>query len=325
MSDLRDRVLGLGRALMAQPRRSPADQRLMLALSAAVFVVATVVAARNLPPVEGDLRWGFFVAVGLLGVPARVWITGEEFGALGRLTRNHVHQTERIRVALVGSAANLLPIPGSVLVRTRVLHRRGAALRTIGWATAITAAMWAGATAFVAGVLLTGFSERRLLGLAATACGAVVCAGVTAAILRRSNMARPAWLAAYLFAVEAGSVLIGGLRMWGIMQGLGYDVGLEQATALTVAGLVTTAVGFAPGGLGVRELVAAAISPIVGLEASVGLMAAALNRLVDLIVMGPASAVMFLRPGRAPAGGYAAAVADQADLRPTTSSTDLGQ
>lgn len=294
----RDRALAIGRALAARRRVSQTHQRLALVLSAVIFVVATIVAVRNLPPIDGDIRWGFFVAVGLIGAPARAWVTGAEFGVLAHLTGHAVGRIERLRVALVGIAANLLPIPGSVLVRAQVLRRRGATLRSIGWATAVTGAMWAGTTALVAGVLLGALSEQRLLGTLLATAGASLCAGVTAAILRRRALSGARRHALSLFFVEVLFIAIGGFRLWGIMTGLGYDVGIEQATALTIAGVVTTAVGFAPGGWGVRELTAAAISPIVGLPASVGLLAAALNRLIEMIVLAPASVGMLMHPER---------------------------
>ena len=294
----RDRVLAIGRALAARRHASHTHRRLALVLSAVIFVVATIVAIRTLPPIDGDIRWGFFVAVGLIGAPARTWVTGAEFGALAHLTGHAVGQIERLRVALVGIAANLLPIPGSVLVRAQVLRRRGATLRSIGWATAVTGAMWVGTTALVAGVLLGALSEQRLLGTVLASAGAGLCAGVVATILRRRALAARRRHALSLFVVEVLFIAIGGFRLWGIMIGLGYDVGIEQATALTIAGVVTTAVGFAPGGWGVRELTAAAISPLVGLPASVGLLAAALNRLIEMVVLAPVTVGMLMHPER---------------------------
>jgi uncharacterized membrane protein YbhN (UPF0104 family) len=295
------RVLRLVRGLATRRRASPANQRLVLALSAVVFVVATVAAARNLPPIEGDVRWGFFVVVGLLGVPARIWVTGEEFAALARLTGHDVGRVERLRVALVGIAANMLPLPGSILVRGEVLRRRGAKLRTIGWATAMIGAMSAATTALVAGILLAALSDRRPLGLAIAVVGAGASAGVGLAIMRRRELTQSRRQALYLFAVEVMFIGLAGLRLWGIMLGLGFSVGVEQAMALTVAGVVTAAVGFAPGGLGVRELLVAGISPIVGLPVSVGVLAAAINRLVEMVVLAPVSVGMVLHPERIPA------------------------
>lgn len=294
LNRLAARVVALGRALATRRSFSYTQQRVLLGLSTLLFVVATVLAARNLPPIEHGIRWVAFVVVGLVGVPATVWLNGAEFSAIARLTGHRIDQLERIRIAVLGAAANLLPVPGSIIVRTEVLRRRGASLRGIGWATAVTAAAWAGMTGLIAGLLLAVLSTRRLGGALAVIVCAAVCTGAALAVRRRRG---PDWgpLVRYVLSVEAASILVGGMRLWAVLVGLGFSVGIEQAMALTIAGLVTSAVGFAPGGLGVRELAAAAISPIIGLPASVGLMAAAINRLIELAVLSPLSVGLLAR------------------------------
>lgn len=303
VSDLAKRAVQLGRALVTRRDVSPAHQRLVLLASAVIFVTATVFAWRSLPPIEGRVRWGVLVLVALVGVPASIWNRGAEFGAIARLTGQHVGHHERVRIAIVGTAANLLPVPGSVVVRGEVLRRRGVSLRSIGWATAVAAAVWAGSTAVVAGGLLAVMSPRHVLGSVFAFAGALVCAGATTSILRRRGLSAPWRAAASLLVVELIAIGLGGLRLWGVLAGLGYDAGFDQAVALTVAGVVSTAVGFAPGGLGVRELAAAAISPIVGLPPQIGLLAAALNRLFELVLLAPSSIGLVARRTPASPGG----------------------
>lgn len=279
----------LGQSVDARRAASRGRQRAVLAATAIVFVVAAVLAWRSLPEIDGEVRWWPFVLVVLVGVPASIWNRGAEFAAIARLTGEHVSAREHLRVAVIGMAANLLPVPGSVMVRGDVLRRRGVGLRAIGWATAVTAAVWVGSTAAVAGLLLAVMSPRHLLGIAVALTGAAICAGATLSILRRPGVSHPVRQAVYMHRVQVVGIAYGGLRLWAVLKGLGYDAGLDQAVGLTVAGVVSSAVGFAPGGLGVRELTAAAISPIVGLPASIGLVAASLNRLLELAVLSPVS------------------------------------
>lgn len=289
MADLARRAVALGRSVSTRRPVSATQQRLALLASALVFVVATVVAWRNLPPIEDGIRWWAFALVGVLGVPASIWNRGAEFSAVARLSGRQVGVHERVRVALIGTAANILPIPGSVMVRGEVLRRKGVPVRTIGWATAITAAVWIGSTGLVAGGLLAALSTRHVLGGLLAVGGAALCAGASWSVLRRSGVPEPGRALGHLFVVEVASIVLGGLRLWGVLTALGYDAEIQQAVGLTVAGLVSSAVGFAPAGLGVRELSAAAISPLVGLPTSLGLLAAALNRLIELVVLSPAS------------------------------------
>jgi hypothetical protein len=315
MAELARRAVRLGRSITSRRPVSATHQRLALVASGLVFVAATVVAWRNLPPIEGGVHWWPFVLVGVLGVPASIWNRGAEFGAVARLAGRHVGVQERVRVAVIGTAANILPIPGSVMVRGEVLRRKGVPVRTIGWATAITAAVWIGSTGLVAGGLLAALSTRHVLGAVLATGGAALCAGASWSVLRRPGVAEPGRALGHLFAVEVASIVLGGLRLWGVLAGLGYDAEIQQAVGLTVAGLVSSAVGFAPAGLGVRELAAAAISPLVGLPTSLGLLAAALNRLIELVVLSPASIGLVTRrlPTAAATGEAAAAQAAAAE------------
>lgn len=301
LPEMARRAVRLGRKLTTRRQTSPAQQRVVLGVSAVVFLGATVLAWRSLPDIDGRVHWWAFVLVAVLGVPASIWNRGAEFGAIARLTGEHIGIAERVRVAVVGTAANMLPVPGSVVVRGEVLRRRGVALRAIGWATAIAAAVWAGSTALVAGSLLAAMSEHVLLGVVLAVGGAAVCAGSTYSVVSRPSVQDPWRAMAHLVVVEVVSIVLGGLRLWGVLAGLGYSAGIDQAVALTVAGLVSTAVGFAPAGLGVRELAAAAISPLVGLPTSLGLLAAAINRLVELVVLAPASVALVVRRPGSPA------------------------
>jgi len=64
---------------------------------------------------------------------------------------------------------------------------------------------------------------------------------------------------------------------------------------LAFAGVPGSAVFIVPAGLGIREGEAVAISLIVGLAASLGFMAALLNRLVGLSVIVPVPIILTLR------------------------------
>jgi len=52
-----------------------------------------------------------------------------------------------------------------------------------------------------------------------------------------------------------------------------------------IAAVSAAAIGFLPAGLGAREAIAAALSPIVGLQAAVGLVITAVDRIVNLLVL----------------------------------------
>jgi len=58
---------------------------------------------------------------------------------------------------------------------------------------------------------------------------------------------------------------------------------------LSVAGAASVAIGFVPGGLGVREALIAALSPLIGLDVDAGLILGVVDRVVWLAVLGVAA------------------------------------
>ncbi len=113
-------------------------------------------------------------------------------------------------------------------------------------------------------------------------------AGVVGAMLALRSMAPVGdarSLGAALLAAEAAAVGIGALRYLLVLHGLGIPISAAQAVSLTVAGVLASAVGFVPGGLGLREALSGVIAGLVGLPAAVGVLAAAVDRLVGLPVL----------------------------------------
>lgn len=85
---------------------------------------------------------------------------------------------------------------------------------------------------------------------------------------------------------------VAGLRFFFVLVAFGFDVSIGQALALATSGILATAVGIVPGGLGLRELLAGAFAPLVALSASVGVLAAIVNRIAGMVGLMAVSAVL---------------------------------
>jgi uncharacterized membrane protein YbhN (UPF0104 family) len=88
------------------------------------------------------------------------------------------------------------------------------------------------------------------------------------------------------------------MRLFLVAAALRFDVSFGQAAALMIAAVSAAAVGFLPSGLGVREGIAAILSPIVGLPAAVGLVITAVERVVGLVVLSVFAAIVTLMTRR---------------------------
>jgi uncharacterized membrane protein YbhN (UPF0104 family) len=110
---------------------------------------------------------------------------------------------------------------------------------------------------------------------------------VAGIVVRRASVAdvvaRRAWW--WILACEVGQVAVGTARLALAVAAIGSPVDLAQAVGLAVAPVAGSAIGILPGGLGVREAIAASIAALVDLPAAVGGAAAAVDRLLGLAVV----------------------------------------
>ena len=119
-------------------------RRLWLFVALALFVVATVLAVRNLPPLPaGDRRPVLFVFVALLA-GCGIVVNGAEYALSARAFGGRVTLRDATRISVLSTAANLLPIPGAAIVKTRALQKRGAGLRIAATLTIAIGIVWVG-------------------------------------------------------------------------------------------------------------------------------------------------------------------------------------
>ncbi len=98
-----------------------------------------------------------------------------------------------------------------------------------------------------------------------------------------------------MLSIKLLLVFMDSARIYFCFAALGVHASFAQASGLAVAGVLGSAVSIVPAGLGIREGVSAAISPIVGLEAALGFIAVFLNRLVGLSVLTPVATYLSFR------------------------------
>lgn len=259
---------------------------------AAVFLVAGLLYSYNLQPqVLHDLVVWPVVLLIFIGVPLTLCLNAVEFGILARLGRVQVTLLKALEITLLGSAANLLPLPGSTLVRVAALKAGGAALFRGASSTIVVGVIWI-AVAF-------GYSGGWMLAIANglvawlfLAIGALVLLGC---VIWWRVLEGGYSLLLWMLITRLLLVIVDSARLFLCFAALGVEASFAQASGLAVAGVLGSAVSIVPAGLGVREGVAAAISPVVGLAAAFGFLSAFLNRLAGLVVIVPLAAILSLR------------------------------
>lgn len=278
------------------------------AAAAVVFGLATWYAVAGIDVSPSDVRWEVVALLVGVAVPATTVLNGQEYRVTAQLLGQQHSFAVGFRISVLGSAANIMPVPGAVLVRGAAMRLGGATYGQASTALLIAGVSWGGATGVFSGVLLL-ISGRYAIGLLAL--GAGVAGWALAYALLRWRLPTASlrvWLR--LLVVELLTVAAGAIRFLLVIVAVGKPVELSQAAALTVAGAVAAATGIFPGGLGLREALAGLIGPLVALPAQVALLSAVGNRIAEYVVLGPA-ALLLARTGSGPATSVGVEADDQ--------------
>ena len=302
------RLFGAGAAVLRRlldRRAQPLNRRhqaLIGAVAALGVGAATIWAWRSSGLALSELSWWPIAVAFVATAPASLLLKAAEYRLSARIAGQSPAASRSLRVAVLSSAANLLPLPGSMIVTVRSLSEDGSTYGSAISAGAVPGLCWLSITGIVGGGAIA-VEGPRSLGAVAALGGAV--AGVAA--LRLFAAAAPEGrspvLALRVVAVEAGWLLVSALRLGLAVAALGVSISPTQAVALSVAGALTVAIGFFPGGLGLREALLAGLSPLIGLEFETGVLLGSLDRLVWLSFLSVAGGALLLQ--RDPTGDRA--------------------
>jgi uncharacterized membrane protein YbhN (UPF0104 family) len=95
-----------------------------------------------------------------------------------------------------------------------------------------------------------------------------------------------------VLGIEAVLVLLQAVRLGAALAALGIDWDATAALTLASAASLAAAVGFLPGGVGIREAIAGALAPLIGLSAGDALVATVFDRAASLAVVALAAVVV---------------------------------
>lgn len=271
-------------------------QRQFLVVASVVFVVGGWFSLRSLGVGFDTIQWWPLVLAGVLGVPLTIAANTGEYLLSVRFVGERTTFGEALRLTVIATAANLLPLPGAFLVRAQGLRDLGSGYRRAAAATAVVGFVWIAVSALIAGSVLLGFSDRQIVGTAVLA-GGVLLLAFSIVVMGRWAPTRRAHASLAVAAVGIELIAVAGnaIRLVLVLVGIGVDATLAQAFVLAVSSSLSSATGIVPGGFGVREAIAAALSPLVALPPSAGFAGTAVNRVIGMIAMVPVSLVLVAR------------------------------
>lgn len=222
-------------------------------------------------------RW--LVVLGL--TPVTIALNTLEFWCTARLIGRRLAWFESLRIVLIGSAGNLLPLPVGPAIRVAALRGREDGYCAGLSVTVLAGLLWAGIglAAAATGVLLLQ-SLPQIIGVAGLIGAGVLVIGtlgLLAVTMQRPRYAMP------LAVSRVCMVLVGTSRLFCCLLAVGGAGSWIQCLVLILAPIVAAAIMFVPNGLGFSETGVAGLAALVGVAPAAAFLAAALNRITGLL------------------------------------------
>lgn len=300
------------RRLAAARNPSPRARRVLSLVALALFVGGLAIAVPNLEITLEELALGPLLLVAVVLTPLTIVTNAAELRVMADATQDpgaRLGWVEAVRVVVLATAANVLPIPGAALVRIQALRTRGASVAASTGINLAGAGAWIGTGLAVAGLALVGIGGwRAVLALLVGVAGCVVAGLVTHRVARPGRWRRSF---AMLLAVELLATVVHGVRLLVVLAALQASVGLVPSLVIAVSAPLSAAAGIFPSGVGLAEAISALLGPLVGVGAAAALTATALNRIIGLVVTAPLALLFSGRAREASAAADAAADTDR--------------
>lgn len=259
-------------------------------IATAIFVVGGSLAIANTPPVE-SVQWGVLIAVGVVGVPLTIAMNVRRMQLSGAIIGISFSMREAFVITVASMASNVLPVPAGVMVRAIALKRAETSYGQVGSVTMATALLWLAGVSIVAAMCFWALSVQWLF----LACSVAGFGAFLLAYIRVRAVGARGSQIVEMTVVQLAMVVVDTYRVFLVIGAIGVSVSYPQAGVLGLASFAGSAAGFAPGGLGVRELIAAGLGLVVGMSPAVAFVGTAVNRIVGLFVVGSICAGMSVR------------------------------
>lgn len=256
---------------------------ILLAAAVALFCAGIYFSIRSQPNILDNVDYGWAIIVVLVLTPLNLVLSSFEFKASVALLMGRVGFIDAFKTTVVASAANILPIPGSVMVRLVKLKSLGVGYKEGSIVTIMQIAFWFSVT-FLYGGLWLIFINDNWMSYAVMAVGlAGFIASFILSVWRYSNSRIICWMSFLRLLL----IVSDAFALYICFQALGVGVAFSETSVLSVSSFLGSTVSFVPGGLGIREFFAALIGEIINLNVASVYLAASLYRILGLLVVLP--------------------------------------
>ncbi len=269
--------------------RRPAVQRAVFLCAAVVFGGGIVLSLGASPGLLSQLKPMPILLLAFVFAPVLVVLNTSLLLITCKITGAKMTLVGGLKLSILSSAANYLPLPGGPALRIVAMAESGATLKNASLANVAAALVWFGVTflhagfwAYTNGSIL--FMALIAIGLTAFGAGVFLVRLVSSSISHIMGLTIISLLTAICYA--------GGF--WFALRSIGFDGGFAPAVIISIAGVIGAAASFAPAGLGVRELAAAYVASLVATAPALGFLASAMLQVVTIAPLAFAAIILSL-------------------------------
>lgn len=257
----------------------------IFALCAALFLGGLTYSASTLDLRLSDLEPGYIALTALVIIPLSMVYGALNFMIMARGAKVSVPFGRSLKISCVAAFAEFLPVPGGAIVRGGALMREGSGALDASLHVTINALLWIACSAIAAWLTL---DMAHPVALSIGAGGVAGVAGCTAWLAMRAG-----WnIALAALAMRIVGLGIAGARIITAFLAIGVSVGFFEIYPFVFAAIMGSAASIAPGGLGISEIVAAAIATLSTIPPEAAFLAVGLNRIIGFGVSGIATGII---------------------------------
>ncbi len=220
------------------------------------------------------------MALVMIAGPLSLHLQARRFQYIGAIFDSKFDYFYSAKVVIYGGLANLLPAPGSLIVRTGILIQHIGTKKSI-YANIIAISLWISAGFLILG--LTLYSAMFEI--------AIISAIVSGTILLTTGYlaSKTGTIKVQVFKLTIIQFILtftNVIRLWFICASVGFLVDPYLPAAISLGETVASGAGVAPGGMGISEVIAAAITHYIDYGPALGIAIAGLNRILSWLWLG---------------------------------------
>ena len=258
---------------------TPRARRISFTLMGIVFVFGLIYSVYQSPRLLLEANPVAFAAIALVSFPAVLATTVIRYRLLALASGKHMTLFTAARIVVTGISANMLPLPGGIMVRAAGLTEDGKRFARATRFSLAATFIWLGVASTFSGTfaVLLGLS---IVGSVAIGLGLLLVAAGLASFPRDTVYS----FLALIVGTNGLLMAFMTLQYWLAFAATGAPIGIAQAAFLTICGPIGVVIAVAPAGIGVTELSAATLSNLIGVDPTQAFVALALSRIAQILV-----------------------------------------